>query len=56
MKLLYNSIRACDRDVYDISEFVNYKADNLKTIKDHVFVNDHITDSYAFLGKPIKIK
>ena len=45
-ELMYNSIRKLDLDICNIAENLNYKADNIKRIKDHVFYNTHRLDKY----------
>ena len=43
---IYSSIRKCDTDISDIASNLGYKADNIKLIKDHVFLNNHNLDFY----------
>ena len=46
-KKIYDSIRECDTDVYDIASNLGFKADNIKNVKDHVFYNDHDLDRHG---------
>lgn len=44
---IYNQIRESDIDVCDIAQNLNFKADNIKNVKDHVFYNEHDLDPYG---------
>lgn len=44
---IYDSIRSCDTNICDIAENLGFKADNIKTVKDHVFYNEHDLDRYG---------
>ena len=48
---LYDEIRESDTYISDITKNLNCKADNIKTIKDHIFNNKHLLDKYASLGE-----
>jgi hypothetical protein len=41
---MYNSIRRCDTDIYDIAKNLGFKAYNIKNVKDHGFDNKHHLD------------
>jgi hypothetical protein len=44
---IYDSIRECNADICDIVENLGFKADNIKTVKDHGFYNEHDLDLYG---------
>lgn len=44
---IYNSIRKSDTDICDIAQNPDFKADNIKNVKDHVFYNEHDLDPYG---------
>ena len=44
---VYDSIRESDTDISDIASILEFKADNIKNIKDHVFYNEHDLDRYG---------
>ena len=35
---IYDSIRDCDTDICDIAKNLGFKADNIKNVKDHIFI------------------
>lgn len=47
---MYNSIRDNHKDISDIAGNLGFKADNIKSVKDHVFYKEHVLDRYAHLG------
>jgi len=47
---MYNSIRDNHKDISDIAGNLEFKADNIKNVKDHVFYKEHVLDRYAHLG------
>ena len=53
---LYDDIRECDSDISKIAENLNYKAENVCRIKDHVFLDVHILDKYKDLGEEPEVK
>jgi len=44
---IYDSIRSCHTHICDIAENLGFKADSIKTVKDHVFYNEHDLDRYG---------
>lgn len=48
---IYDSIRESDTDIYDIAANLEFKANNIKKVKDHVFYNHHKLDQYVSLGE-----
>ena len=53
---LYDDIRECDTDISKIAKNINYKAENVRRIKDHVFIDVHILDKYKDLGEEPEVK
>lgn len=49
---MYDTIRANDADVNQISQNTGIKAENIQTVKDHVFFDEHSLDRYVDLGVP----
>ena len=49
---LYDTIRANDADVNQIAQNTGIKAENIQTVKDHVFYDEHLLDRYVDLGVP----
>ncbi|WP_242629192.1 LysM peptidoglycan-binding domain-containing protein [Xanthomonas oryzae] len=52
---LYNSIRASSVDVQNISASTGFKIENIQKVKDHVFNNEHVLDSYVDWGVPSRV-
>lgn len=44
---IYDSIRECDTDISDIAENLGFKADNIKNVKHHVFIQEHDLDRHG---------
>ena len=48
---MYDSIRECDTDICDIAANLEFKTDNIKNVKDHIFYKEHELDQYVSLGE-----
>lgn len=53
---LYDSIRECDTDIYDIAANLGFKTDKIKKVKNHIFYEEHELDQYIFLGEKSEYK
>lgn len=42
IKKIYNSIKEFNTNVWDIAENIDFKVNNLKNVKDHVFYNQYL--------------
>ena len=48
----YEAIRASNTDVADISKNTGIKIENVQKVKDHLFYEEHLLDSYVEYGIP----
>ena len=51
IKFYFIQLKSMDIYSYDITQNIDFKADNLKNLKDHVFYNKHYLDQYISLGE-----
>lgn len=46
---MYGSIIECDTDICYLAVNLEFKADNIKNVKDHIFYKEHELDQYISL-------
>lgn len=44
---IYESIRKCDTDILNIAINLGFKGNNIKKMKEHVFINNYYLDRYG---------
>lgn len=53
---MYNSIKEYNTNLYNIARNLNFKAENIKNVKDYKFYGKYKFDQYSYLGKQTESK